>query len=323
MNNRTEDIIKSLLGERKEQGPEEQVAEAARAVVEIGAIDSRMAFQRIRSRIGKRESTLLNRLTRVAAVLFVPLLVASGVLLYRQLGNRGQEQFAMQEVTSPVGIRSQITLPDGSNVWLNAESTIRFKVPFDEQSRDVELSGEAFFDVHKNPEQPFNVKSGNLQVKVLGTQFNYKSFDNEPQAEVVLEEGSVSLTTPGSRTAKEVLLKPGERAVFDKVSAKTTITTERIDKYTAWHNGKLVFDETLMPDVATQLGRWYGIEVMIEDPAISNYRITTTFENESLHQVLELLQLSSPIEIKYFPATMDKNNKTQTKSKIIITGKKS
>jgi len=315
--------IEKLISGRLNQDFEDQIAESATAISEIKGVDSRSAYIIVQNRIKKegRYMLFISSLSRIAAVLFIPLLIASGVLLYRQMNLKENQQFAMQKITSPSGIRSQIVLPDGSNVWLNAESTIKFKVPFDQKSRDVSLSGEAFFSVQKNPNVPFIVNTGSINVKVLGTRFNYKAFKDENKIEIVLAEGKVSLTTDGEKRENEVIMKPGDRAVFDKASNLTKVTNEKIEKYIAWHDGKLVFDETLMPEVATQIGRWFGVDVVIADSKINSYRITTTFEDESLHQVLELLKLSSPIAIQYIPATLNKANQVQTKSKVIFSKK--
>ena len=315
--------IEELISGRLNQNFEAQIGEAAKAVSEIERIDSNNAYLKVQSRLKKkgRFMLLLNSLSRIAAVLFIPLLIASGVLLLRQLDIKENQQFAMQKITSPSGVRSQVTLPDGSNVWLNAESTITFKVPFDQKSRDVSLTGEAYFDVKKNPGIPFVVSAGIVNVSVLGTKFNYRAFEDDNNIEIVLAEGKVSLNTHGDKSGSEVIMNPGDRAVFDKTSNLTKITNENIEKYIAWHTGKLIFDETLMPEVAVRIGRWFGVDVVIADAKINNYRITTTFENESLHQVLELLRLSSPLEIKYIQATINKSNQIQTKSKVIFSKK--
>jgi transmembrane sensor len=315
--------LKNLLAERKNQKLEEQIAEAGRIVSEISTIDSSKAFLLVESRIQKQKKVklFLNTLTRIAAMLFIPLLIASVWLFYQQQKSSISLQYAMQEITSPPGVRSQIVLSDGSSVWLNAESTIRFKVPFDPKRRDVNLTGEAYFEVKKDVSRPFQVESGKVKVNVLGTRFNYKAFAEDPTVEIVLSEGKVSLSIAGNSAEKELIMKPGERAVIDKTTNETSIKAENIGKYIAWHSGKLVFDECPMPEVALQLERWFGVEVRVDDPKILSYRITTTFENEPLHQVLELLRLSSPIKIDYIPAKLDKTNQMQSKAKVIITKK--
>lgn len=315
--------IEELISGRLGQDLEAQIAESAKIVSEIEGVDSRSAYLKVQNKIKKERTYMLlfRSLSRIAAVLFIPLLIAAGVLLYKQMNFKVDQQFAFQEITSPAGIRSHVILPDGSKVWLNAESTLKFKVPFDQKIRDVCLSGEAFFDVKKNPNIPFIVRTGDLNVRVTGTKFNYRAFENENNIEIVLAEGSVSLNIVGEKCGNEVIMKPSERAVFDKTLKLTKVTNEKIEKYIAWHDGKLVFDETPMPEVAAQIERWFGVNVVIEDSKINNYRITTTFETESLHQVLELLRLSSPIEIKYIQAKINKSNQIETKSKVIFSKK--
>lgn len=314
--------IEDRLTRLTNQEPAEQILAAQQIISEIGTINSHAAFAKVQKRIQKRKNTisLLNTFSRIAAILFIPLLLASVWLFYNQQ-KPVHQQFAIQEITSPPGIRSQVVLPDGSKVWLNAESTIKFQVPFQENSRNIDIVGEAFFDVVKNPDQPFVVQSGNVKVKVLGTRFNYKAFADDENIEVVLEEGKIALNLQSDSKNKETILLPGDRAVIEKESSKTTVRNENINKYIAWHTGKLVFDNSPMSEVARLLERWYGVEVRVQDTEIMNYRFTTTFENESLFQVIELLGLSSPIHIKYVPATVGKNNQAQTKSKVIISKK--
>jgi ferric-dicitrate binding protein FerR (iron transport regulator) len=117
-------------------------------------------------------------------------------------------------------------------------------------------------------------------------------------------------------------MNPGERAVFVKESGKLAVNKEKIDKYIAWQQGKLVFDETPMTEVAQMLERWYGVDVEVNDPEVRKYRINTTFENTPLHQVLELLALSSPIDIRYIPATIDENKQLKSLAKITINKRK-
>lgn len=318
-----EENIQNLISNRLKQDILEQVADAAQVVSEIDSVDSRKAYLEIQNQLqkGRKFKLAFNMAVRAAAVLFIPLMVATGILLYKKINFKNEQQYAIQEITTPLGVRSHIILPDGSAVSLNAESTIKFKVPFDQTIREVTLTGEAFFDVQKNPKVPFIVKSGNINVKVLGTRFNYKAYENENNVSVVLVEGKVSLNTTGRQTDEVVILKPGDRAIYDKISNQTVLTNGKIDQYVEWHNGRLVFDETPLPEVAVQLSRWFGVEITVDDPQIKNYRLTTTFENESLHEILELIRLSSPIDIKYVNATLNKSNQSQTKSRVIFRKK--
>jgi ferric-dicitrate binding protein FerR (iron transport regulator) len=117
---------------------------------------------------------------------------------------------------------------------------------------------------------------------------------------------------------EEVVLSPGERAVFEKDKG-ITVRHEPLEKYAAWRFGKLVFDETPMKDVARDLERWFGIKVILTDPRLNEYRFTTTFENQSLQQVLELLELSSPIKSKYEPATINKGAQSGEPAKVYFS----
>ena len=318
-----QDKIKDLIEIRSSQEPDNQIIEARLVINEIDEIDSRVAFARISDQIRKSQPAyrILNIAMRIAATLFIPLLLASSWLFYKQYAPMDAGKLAMQEVTSPAGIRSQVVLPDGSKVWLNAESTLKFSVPFSKDIRNVDLKGEAFFEVTKNQKQPFVVHSGNIAVKVLGTRFDCKAFDEDNTIEVILEEGKVALNSNVASGQDESIMKPGDRAVIEKTTGETLIKNEEIGKYIAWHTGKLVFDNTSMADVVSMLERWYGVEVTVQDKDILNYRFTTTFDNESIFHVIELLSLSSPIQMKYVQASIGKDNKTQNRAKVLISKK--
>lgn len=317
-----EQRIVAQLNARETEGKEEQIIEAGRILSEIETVDINSAFTKVQSQIseGKRKIQLITILTRVAAVLFIPLLIASSWLFYNKEQNQDHSTttFVTQEITCPPGMRSQVILPDGSKVWLNSESTIKFRIPFSEDIRKVDLIGEAFFDVTKNPKQPFIVKSANVGVKVFGTRFNYKAYQEDKNIEVILEEGSVGLTVTEEGMYNKIRLIPGDRAVIANKNNAVDIKNGNIDKYIAWHTGKLVFENTPMSEVALMLERWYGIEVIIKNTEIMDYSFTTTFDNESLFEVIELLEISSPIRIKYIPATIGKENNPQTRSKVLI-----
>jgi ferric-dicitrate binding protein FerR (iron transport regulator) len=160
------------------------------------------------------------------------------------------------------------------------------------------------------------VQTGRSKVEVLGTSFNIKAYDEEPDVEVVLIEGKLRFMADVE--AEDVVLSPGERAVFEKDKG-IKVSREPVEKYAAWRFGKLVFDETPMEDVSRDLERWFGVKVILTDSRLSSYRFTTTFENQSLQQVLELLELSSPIKSKYEPATINHANQTGESAKVYFS----
>lgn len=314
---------KKFLAIRKEQNVDAQIAEAEQIVYSIEQIDSQKAYTQVQKRVQKSQDRVrfLNILTRAAAILFVPLLVTSILFFYQLRIQSDTNQFATQKISNPPGVRSEVVLPDGSKVWLNAESTISYKIPFDIKSRDVKLTGEAFFDVKKDKNWPFRVKSEKVEVTVLGTHFNYRAFPEDTIIEVVLAEGKVRLNSTRSKTGNEIILKPGERAVVNKITNRTYVSRGDVEKYIGWHEGKLIFDECPLPEVARRLERWFGIEVKIVDPKILDSKISTTFENESLNQILSMLEIASPIKTTLILAKFDKTTQTRIKEKVIITSK--
>lgn len=317
------DQFKKLLAGRRDQDLDAQISEAGQIVQAIDKVDSTKAFAQVRQRIRRPDkgTRTLQLLTRVAAILFVPLLIASLFLFYRQGKPLADERFSTQAISNPRGVRSQIVLPDGSRVWLNAESSISYRIPFDAAARNVRLTGEAFFEVTKDERRPFRVESGNVDVTVLGTRFNCKAFPEDTVVEVVLAEGSVKLNSNGSPAGEEFILKPGERAVISNTTSQTAISSGNIAKYIGWHQGKIVFDECPLPEVASRLERWFDIEVLLDDPGILNYQISTTFENESLRQIVALLELASPVKIELIPARFEPASNTMSKERVIITKK--
>ena len=261
---------------------------------------------------------------RIAAVLLLPLLVYSGYQTMQNLSlkNQKKDYAVMQTVSSRQGMVAEFFLPDGTKVWLNSGSELEFPMLFPSDKREVKLKGEAFFEVTKNEKQPFRVNAKELNVDVLGTSFNVISYDDESQSEVILIEGKVSLSAEVGLAIKEFgTLQPGCRAVYTAESQ--TVSTQRIDpdKYIAWLDGNLVFQDDSMDDVVKRLGRWFNVEIVIEDPEINEYIYKATFRNENLKQVLDLLKLSAPIDYRIVESKALPDGEF-TKRKIYLMNKK-
>lgn len=175
---------------------------------------------------------------------------------------------ATKTVVIPRGRLYKVTLSDGSEVWLNADSRLVFPARFSGARRRVELEGEAYFKVAKDASHPFIVKAGNVSTVVLGTEFNVRSYVNEAP-EVALVEGSVVVND--CRSSRTVKLIPGQAAVV----AKEKIAVNRIntDYYKQWKEGLFYFDNASLLDVMKELGRWYNIGIEIEDPSLARYNI--------------------------------------------------
>ena len=316
------DKIRDHAGRLLAQTPEEQTQEALRVADREAMVNTDRAFRQIMQVINRKQrlNLALNVAVRIAASLFIPLLVFTVWTLNRKADDIVRE-YAMQEISTQPGMRSQVILPDGTRVWLNAESSLSYSIPFADDLREVSLSGEAFFEVTRDDRRPMHVDTRNATLRVLGTKFNVKAYADEPDEEFSLLDGSVSLLMAGSETQEARLLRPGDHAVIG--GGQLTVVNENLDKYASWRFGSLVFDETPMPELCRKLERWFGVEVTVTDAAINSYRFTTTFSNQSLSQVLELLELSSPIAIRYEPGTIDKTTHTTGPGKVYISRKKS
>ena len=196
-------------------------------------------------------------------------------------------------LTTPKGGTYQIALPDGSNVWLNANSTLKYPSRFDGKERVVELEGEAYFDVSQQPSAnsqqasfvPFLVKTNNQTVEVLGTEFNISAYSNDPVTKTTLVEGSVKVSAHAVNAS--TLLKPGEQGLLlhDRIERKTVDT----EAYTAWRNGLFVFNETPLEDIMLSLGRWYDVDVVFKDDKLRNEPFVGVIDRFS--QVADVLAL--------------------------------
>lgn len=202
------------------------------------------------------------------------------------------EEVVSLELTTTAGGTYQVVLTDGTKVWLNAASTLRYPSRFANGERIVEIVGEAYFSVAKDGQRPFKVISDDQQIEVLGTEFNVSAYAGEGEIRTTLVEGSIELRINEGK--KHMTLSPNEQSVF----FGTTITKSKVDvgPYVAWKDGNFYFDNTALADMMNQMARWYDVEVIYES-GVPNERFSGAMSrNVSLQTVLELLRIS---EIKY------------------------
>lgn len=280
----------------------------------VQKIDERKAYQKISNQLFRNKKlNVFGWIQRVAAVLLLPVIVASALYFYSEKTTHNQFTTVYNTVETPLGMRSSLTLPDGTKVWLNAGSKISYPVLFLNDRRVVSLVGEAYFEVKKDKSWPFVVTTKNMNIMVSGTTFNCNAYPENDQVQTVLVEGEVTLV---NQSATEVAtLNPGELAIFDNSNQRISTTKTDLQKYIAWKSGKLMFRDDKMHKVVEKLERWYNVEFEIEDKEIADYVYTATFINESLDQVLKMLSLSAPIRY-----TISERNKledqTFTKAKV-------
>lgn len=171
------------------------------------------------------------------------------------------------KVTTPRGGQYKVQLPDGTKVWLNAASSLRFPTAFNGDERPVEVTGEAYFEVARNPAQPFRVTVNGMEVRVLGTHFNINAYTDEASINTTLVEGSVMVTKNG----KQVTIKPGQQARVDE--GIYIVPDVDVETLTAWKNGRFSFSNASLESLMRPIARWYDVEVVLDDKITDAYTI--------------------------------------------------
>lgn len=195
------------------------------------------------------------------------------------------------KVTSSSGEIILKVLADGTKVWLNAQSSVLYPVSFSGQrTREVFLSGEAFFDVAEDKEHPFIVRTKDIHIKVLGTAFNVKSYEGDPTVKTTLVRGKVEIQSGTGDGEKAVELRPNQQAVFSHSTEKMTLLNVEVEKFISWNSGSLTFKNENLYDVVKSLERWYGVAIHIPDETNMDCRLTARIDKESLDQTLQMLQ---------------------------------
>lgn len=250
-----------------------------------------------------------NQFFRIAAIFFF--LISLGFLAYFFSNNEPKISEVYTNVFAENGHISKVELPDGSWVWLNSGSKISYSNLFASNNRNISLTGEAYFQVTKNKDLPLVVTSGELQVKVLGTKFNVSAYPECNEVSVVLESGSVELLNSKVESF-QLNLKPGERAVFNKTNMDLQVSNVNISKFTSWKEGILnIYNQTL-EEVVERLETRYN-QKFILDNEVKNYRYTFTIKNESLDEIIQLMEKITPVKAEQKKDTIlfvtDKNRK--------------
>lgn len=203
----------------------------------------------------------------------------------------------MVEVENPRGLRTTVTLPDGSEVTLNADSRIRYSREFAGDTRTVRLDGEAFFDVTRNG-KPFVVEASSAKVTVLGTSFNIRAYENEKLLTASLVEGSLKVDAGDC----ESILEPGKQVVLDKGSGRSSIEDMQAGRATGWMDGKLYFASMPFSEIANTLSRAFNVNISIGNPSLAEKTLTGRFENgENLEQILAVMRLSVAFRDRFDP----------------------
>lgn len=222
----------------------------------------------------------------------------SGQLSYQSTGNTSAA-IVYNTITTPYGGQYQVTLQDGTKVWLNAGSSLRFPAAFSGDHRNVTLTGEAYFEVAKDKARPFFVTVGAgaatpLTVKVLGTHFNINAYPEEQQHTVTLVEGAVKV----DYGAANALLAPGREAVLDKVSGRLQTAATDTESAIAWKNGYFIFDNEKVESIMRQISRWYDVKISYQGDVSKKAIGGSLSRSKNVSEVLNMLELTGTVHFK-------------------------
>lgn len=259
-------------------------------------INEKEAKEKVFRQINKKNpaQTFIIYWQRIAAIMVIPFIIAS-IYLFIENKSAGEDT-VYQEITSPYGMYSQANLPDGSKVWLNGGSTLKFPVRFKGNKRDVFLSGEGYFEVEANPQKPFMVKTELMTLHATGTAFNIEAFKEDSITAITLVEGKVDVSLKNSTP---VALNPGERILFNNTTSKGSIAKTDPYKWYAWKDGITIFRDDPLEYVFKRLSLIFNVDIILKDPELADAPYRATFEEESLDEILRLLELTAPIKFTY------------------------
>lgn len=302
----------------------------------IQSVNHNEALCDLKDRIEKKEKSirrkiLIRRFQQIAAILFLPVLLLSFWLFLQTNGIPPK----YIELRSNPGMVSTFELPDGSKVWLNGGSYLRYPHIFRSKNREVEMSGQAYFEIVPNAQQPFLVKANeSFSLEVLGTSFNLTAYKDEDIIETTLVEGSVRLMLLQDGKIVQHMMKTNEKVVYIKdkeLKSEKTVTSlpnnhpvvsstnivaeiksepvkiETVDpKYDiAWKDHQILFKNHPMEEVIRTLGRYYNVQFVVKNNEVMNPKITGKFNNEQLPQVMEYLRIASGIKYNIEPALVE------------------
>lgn len=297
------------------------------------------------------EKLKLKNFYRIAAVLLF--LIANAAVLIFLFPSKMSSGFT--EVIAPLGSRTQLKLSDGTQVWLNAGSTLKYANNFSKENRSVQIEGEAFFDVTHDPSHPFIVNASSINLTVLGTAFNIRAYKDENRIETTLVRGKVEIEKSDHAAGEQkIVLKPNETATFIKGENKLIVTKEKfpaekdgrektnssekasennlsdanqqkssveVENTIAWKEGILVFENEPLSEIMVTLARRYNVKFTYPNKEVLQYRFTGKFKETTLEQVLQAIMLTSPLDavVKQNQVTIKENS--SLKKKYIETNK--
>lgn len=270
-------------------------------------VDKEEELTKVHSKMGIRKNnrylTISRWMQKTAAILFIPFL--TGWALQTYLERKFQATPQMIEVKTNPGMTASVMLPDSSFVILNSSSALTYSSQFTGKTREVNLSGEAFFLVKKNEKKRFVVNTyQGASVTVYGTEFNVDAYKGSKEVLTTLVRGKVGLTFNSGGKLRELVMGPGEKAVYNVEQETVKLSRANIDVETSWKDGRLYFCDTPFEQVLKSLSKRYGVEFVFKKESLKRHSFTGVFVNQRLERILEHFRLASGVRFRYIE---DKN----------------
>jgi ferric-dicitrate binding protein FerR (iron transport regulator) len=243
---------------------------------------------------------------RIAAIVLVPLLLLSVYLLTVEREPDIYRETEYQELKSPYGTFSQIDLPDGTKVWLNGGSRLKYPLKFRPGERQVFLEGEGYFEVRADRKNPFVVNTGQMTLTATGTSFNIEAFGTDSLTAVTMAEGTVNIVFGKSAP---VTLNDGNRLVYNSRTSKGTFAQTEPYKWYAWKDGQMIFRNDPLHYVFKRLEHTFNVDIIIKDRELAEELYRASFKDESLDEILRLLEMSAPIRFVQVKRTRTTDNR--------------
>lgn len=269
-------------------------------------IESETSFKELITQIDKhyqlRKTTTIwdlkfvQQFQKIAAILILPIILLSAY--YFLVVQNSNTQYS--EAIVPHGQKSEIVLPDGTHIWLNSGTNMRYPLTFGAENREIFLDGEAYFEVTKNKHKPFIVNTSNLSVTVLGTKFNVKAYADESEIETALLSGHINLiVNTNAEHGKIIEMNPGELISYSKENNSVGKSGFRKDEVVGWKNNRLVFHDDTFNNLVRKIERWYNVVIIYDKTLFEDQRLTVDLlEGESIERLFQIIESAINVDCR-------------------------
>lgn len=292
-NSASKDEILEFYQQRWSEVPEDELPAEIQGRMYLRIKERMLEMENLHKEQEKRAFKLKSSFMRFlpyAATILLCISISFSFYLYTQNNLSASNEYI---VSAEKGQRASVTLPDGTKVWLNSHTELRYKSDYGVKERNVFLNGEAYFEVSKDKEHRFVVNAGEMAVEALGTAFNVKAYNEDPDFVATLFEGSIKA---GTGDDNNVILTPDQHVSLNRKSKSLTVgISENVLYARMWRNNELAFEKEKLDDIAVLLNRMYNVQLKFKSDKIRQYRFSGVIKNNSLDNVIEIISLTAPI----------------------------